>query len=634
MENSRRFAQDAPQAQQKRQAQRANRAQGAQDDKQPSKGSWKLLLKLLGRAKPSAGLIVTAVVLSLAGTLISLIIPMFTKKLVDGFDLSSLSFGQIATFAGVFILQAVVSGLSMYMLNVAGQRVVANLRDQLWKKLLKLPVSYYDSNRTGETISRMTNDTGVVKQLIAENFTGFLTGIISVVGSIVVLFYMDWQMTTVMLAVIPVAALFMVPLGRQMYLVSKGLQTETASFTATLTQVLSEIRLVKSMNAEPREYEAGEKGITGLFRFGRKEARIQAMIAPLMFLVVMMLLAVIVGYGGMRVSSGALSAGELVAFILYLMQIVMPLSQISTFFTQFKKTVGATERIVHILDAPEEDHDAGKPVERADQAIRFEQLSFGYKDGEPVLKELTFDVQPGTVTAIVGPSGGGKTTLFSLLERYYEPTGGSIKLGGDDIHAYSLRSWRKQIGYVSQESPLIAGTIRDNICYGMDRQVSQEELERAATMAYANHFIGELPDGFDTEVGERGIKLSGGQRQRIAIARALLRDPEILMLDEATSSLDSKSEVVVQEALANLMAGRTTLVIAHRLSTVVDADQIVFVEKGRLTGKGTHEELLGEHEMYREFATQQLRLQEKDAAVVSATAAAEAAANAAASTAT
>ena len=248
-----------------------------------SKGSWRLFLKLLKRTKPSVGLIMTAVLMSLAGTLISLIIPLFTKKLVDGFDVSSLSFGQIAVFGGCFILQAVVSGVSMYMLNVSGQRVVANLRDQLWRKLLRLPVSYYDNNRTGETISRMTNDTGVVKQLIAENFTGFLTGIISVIGSVVVLLYMDWQMTAVMLGVIPISALFMVPLGRQMYLVSKGLQTETASFTTTLTQVLSEIRLVKSMNAEPREYEAGEKGISSSFRFGRKEAKIQAMIAPLMF---------------------------------------------------------------------------------------------------------------------------------------------------------------------------------------------------------------------------------------------------------------------------------------------------------------------------------------------------------------
>lgn len=583
-----------------------------EEPKQAKAGSWRLFFKLLLRTKPSKALIATAVIMSLCGTLISLLIPLFTKKLVDGFNVSDLSFGQIATFGGIFILQAIVSGVSMYMLNVAGQRVVANLRDQLWRKLLKLPVDYYDRNRTGETISRMTNDTGVVKQLIAENFTGFLSGVIAVVGSVVVLFYMDWRMTSVMLGVIPVAALFMVPLGRQMYLVSKGLQSETASFTATLTQVLSEIRLVKAMNAEGREYAAGERGITSLFRFGRKEAKIQAMIAPLMFFVMMMLLVVIVGYGGMRVSSGALSAGELVAFILYLIQIVMPMSQISSFFTQFKKTVGATERIIHILDAPEEQADGGKIVLNADAPLKFERLSFGYGESEPVLKELSFAVSPGTVTAIVGPSGGGKTTLFSLIERFYEPTDGMIKLGEEAITSFSLSSWRKLIGYVSQESPLIAGTIRDNLCYGIDHEVDEASLIRAAEMAYAHKFIQELPKGYDTEVGERGIKLSGGQRQRIAIARALLRDPKILMLDEATSALDSKSEVVVQEALGNLMAGRTTLVIAHRLSTVVDADQIVFVEKGRITGVGTHAELLESHAMYGEFATQQLRLGERE----------------------
>ncbi|WP_308634254.1 ABC transporter ATP-binding protein [Paenibacillus silvisoli] len=579
---------------------------------QSEKGNWKQLLHLIRKTRPSTGLIVIAGTLGLIGTLISLVIPLFTKNLVDGFSLSHLSWQQIALLGAIFVLQAVASGFSMYLLNAIGQRVVANLRDKLWQKLLKLPISYYDNHRTGETISRMTNDTAIVKQLIAENLTSFLTGVISVIGSVAVLFYMDWQMTSVMLSVIPLAALFMAPLGRQMYLVSKGLQEETASFTTTLTQVLSEVRLVKSMNAEKREYAAGSKGISSLFKFGLKEARIQAMIAPLMFFVMMMLLVVIIGYGGMRVSSGALSAGELVAFILYLIQIVMPMTQITSFFTQFKKTVGATERIITILDSPEEDHESGKPVVKSEQTISVNNLSFHYSNGEPVLSGLDFRVEPGSVTAIVGPSGGGKTTLFSLLERYYEPSGGSITLGQEPIDSFNLRVWRSQFGYVSQESPLIAGTIRDNLCYGIDHDVSMERIVQAAEMAYAHGFISELPNGYDTEVGERGIKLSGGQRQRIAIARALLRDPKILMLDEATSSLDSKSEVVVQEALKNLMAGRTTLVIAHRLSTVVDADQILFIEKGRLTGSGTHAELLETHPMYLEFATQQLRLQEKE----------------------
>ncbi|COF45430.1 ABC transporter ATP-binding protein [Streptococcus pneumoniae] len=280
------------------------------------------------------------------------------------------------------------------------------------------------------------------------------------------------------------------------------------------------------------------------------------------------------------------------------------------FFTQFQKAIGATERISTILEYEVEDHETGVKVTNAKQPIVLENVHFEYNEEEQVLKNIDFTIESGKVTAIVGPSGSGKTTLFSLLERFYEPTSGAIKLGEESITSYSLESWRRQIGYVSQDSPLIDGTIRDNICYGVEGEVTDEEIEKVAAMAYVDAFIHDLPNGYATEVGERGVKLSGGQRQRIAIARALLRNPQILMLDEATSSLDSKSESVVQKALNNLMKGRTTLVIAHRLSTVVDADKIVFIEKGNLTGSGTHDELLQTHDMYREFATQQLKIKE------------------------
>jgi ATP-binding cassette subfamily B protein AbcA/BmrA len=329
-----------------------------------------------------------------------------------------------------------------------------------------------------------------------------------------------------------------------------------------------------------------------------------------MGVVIMTLMVVIIGYGGLRVSSGSITAGELVAFILYLIQIIMPLGQITAFFTQLQKAIGATERMVDILGQPEEVQDQGTLVPAEDFSIRLNNITFRYDNGEEIINDVNFYVPPGKVTALVGPSGSGKTTLFSLIERYYESQEGSITYGNHEISDFSLKSWRSQIGYVSQESPLMSGTIRENITYGLDREVSDEQLTAVARMAYADGFITELPDGFQTEVGERGMKLSGGQRQRIAIARALLRNPRILMLDEATSSLDSTSERVVQEALNNLMKGRTTLVIAHRLSTVVDADQIIFLDKGRITGSGTHEQLVANHELYREFAQQQLRYQE------------------------
>ncbi|MDF2925706.1 MAG: transporter ATP-binding protein [Paenibacillaceae bacterium] len=569
-------------------------------------------LKLLRQAEFSRPMLVVAILMSVAGTLAGLVVPMFTKNLVDGFSMSSMSWGHMTGIGLLFLMQAVISGLAVYMLNRVGQHLVASLRERLWTKLLRLPVAYYDSHQTGETISRLTSDTAVVKGLISEHMSGFLNGIISIVGSVAVLLYLDWRMSLMLLIVIPLSFAIMGPLGRQMYRISKGMQDENARFTAVLNRVLSEIRLVKASNAEKAEFENGRQGIISLFRYGLKEAKVQAVVYPVMSVVMMLLMVVIIGYGGMRVSSGALSAGGLVAFILYLMQILLPISQITQFVTQLQKAIGATETMIATLALEEEDRATGAPVADAARPIRLDRVSFAYKEGEPVLREVSIAMNPGKVTAIVGPSGSGKTTLFSLLERFYEPVEGAILLGEERVDGYSLASWRGRIGYVSQESPVISGTIRDNLGYGLEREATQEEVEHAARMAYADGFIGELPDGYDTEVGERGIKLSGGQRQRIAIARALLRDPAVLMLDEATSSLDSKSEIEVQKALSNLMQGRTTLVIAHRLSTVVNADQIIFLDKGIVTGTGTHEELVQTHALYREFAAHQLRMQDQE----------------------
>ncbi|MEC1620600.1 ABC transporter ATP-binding protein [Bacillus mojavensis] len=575
---------------------------------QQPKRKFKAFFALVKQTNPSYGKLAFALILSIVTTLVSLLIPLLTKQLVDGFSMSALSGTQIGLIALVFLIQAALSAYATYALNYSGQKIISGLRDLLWKKLIKLPVSYFDTNASGETVSRVTNDTMVVKELITSHISGFITGIISVIGSLTILFIMNWKLTLLVLVVVPLAALILVPIGQKMFSISRETQDETARFTGVLNQILPEIRLVKASNAEEVEYRRGKLGISSLFQLGVREAKVQSLVGPLISLVLMAALVAVIGYGGMQVSSGELTAGALVAFILYLFQIIMPMGQITTFFTQLQKSIGATERMIEILAEEEEDTVTGNQIDNAHLPIRLDHVSFGYNAEQLILKDISAVIEAGKVTAIVGPSGGGKTTLFKLLERFYSPTEGTIRLGDEPVDTYSLESWRQRIGYVSQESPLMSGTIRDNICYGLEREVTDADIEKAAEMAYALNFIQELPNQLDTEVGERGIMLSGGQRQRIAIARALLRDPSILMLDEATSSLDSQSEKSVQQALEVLMEGRTTIVIAHRLSTVVDADQLLFVEKGEITGRGTHHELMASHDLYRDFAEQQLKM--------------------------
>ncbi|WP_368505351.1 ABC transporter ATP-binding protein [Alkalihalophilus sp. As8PL] len=545
---------------------------------------------------------------SLITTLVGLSIPLLTRELVDGFSVDSISVVLIVILGVVFILQAVIDGLSMYLLAYVGQKIVAKLREKMWFKLLRLPVNYFDKKTSGESVSRVVNDTGIVKDLISQHFPNFISGIITIIGALIILFIMDWKMTLLMFISVPVTAAILIPLGRKMAKISRGLQDETATFTGSVQQTLSEIRLMKASNAEKMEEAKGLTGINTLLGFGLRESRIFAMIGPLIYLVIMVVIVMIIGYGGIRVAEGTMTTGSLVAFLLYLFQIIFPITSFTMFFTQLQKAKGATERIIDILEIPLEEGQKGINTDITNQPIHVENLSFGYSEDEPVLNGVTFDVEPGEMVAFAGPSGGGKTTMFGLLERFYEPTSGEIRIGHTPIKELSMASWRRQIGYVSQDSPMMAGTIRENFCYGLEDAdtISDERLWEVAKMAYADEFIQDFPEQLNSEVGERGVKLSGGQRQRIAIARAFLRNPKILMMDEATASLDSQSEGIVQQALTRLMEGRTTFVIAHRLSTIVHADKIIFIEKGKITGIGTHQELVNSHDLYREFAEQQL----------------------------
>ncbi len=577
------------------------------NEKQEKQG-LKPFISLVLSTKLPKGALIFGLIGSVITMLVGLSIPLLTGKLVDGFSFESLSIALMIIIFSVFILQAVVDGVSTYLLSVVGQKIVASLREMMWFKLIRLPVSYFDKHASGESVSRVVNDTGIVKNLISQQFPQFITGLITIVGALVILMIMDWKMTLLMLVAVPVTFLIMMPLGSRMAKVSKGLQDETATFTGEIQQTLSEARLMKSSTAEQIEKARGLKGINRMYDYGLKEAKIFALIGPFMYTVMMLVIVVIIGYGGIRVAEGSMSTGSLVAFLLYLFQIIYPVTSFAMFFTELQKGKGATERIIEILEVSEETGQDGIEKDITSQPVHVSNISFAYQEGEPVLQNISFEAQPGEMIAFAGPSGGGKTSLFGLLERYYEPTDGEIRIGDTPIDQLSMKSWRSQIGYVSQESAMMAGTIRENLTYGLHNadSVSDEHLWKVAEMAYADQFIKTFTNGLDTEVGERGVKLSGGQRQRINIARAFLRDPKILMLDEATASLDSQSEHAVQEALSRLMEGRTTFVIAHRLSTIVDADKIIFIEKGKLTGMGTHLELIETHELYRKFAEQQL----------------------------
>lgn len=556
---------------------------------------------------PKAALF-TGLAASIITTLAGLVVPLLTKNLVDGFSVEAISVPLVIAIGAAFIIQALISGISIYLLSYVGQKVVARLRERMWSKLIRMPVRYFDKQSSGETVSRIVNDTSIVKELITNHFPNFATGIISIIGAVVILLVMDWKMTLLMLISVPLTLAIMMPLGRKMAKIARGLQDETAIFTGHITQTLGEIRLMKASTAEKIEEDNGYNGIDKLFNFGLKEARIFALIGPVMQLMIMVVIVIIIAYGGMRVVNGTMSTGALIAFLLYLFQIIMPITSFAMFFTQLQRAKGATERIIEILDQPLEEGQDGIETDISNLPITIDDVSFAYSEEEPVIEGVSLDAQPGQMVAFVGPSGGGKTTMFGLIERFYEPTKGEIRIGDTPIQQLSLNSWRNQIGYVSQESAMMAGTIRENLFYGLENgdQIPDERLWEVAKMAYADQFIADFPKGLNTEVGERGVKLSGGQRQRIAIARAFLRDPKILMMDEATASLDSQSEGIVQQALTRLMVGRTTFVIAHRLSTIVNADKIIFIEKGRVTGIGTHQELIQTHELYREFAEQQL----------------------------
>lgn len=566
--------------------------------------TWQAFLRLFRVAKPPKQLFIGAVLISLVQAMASLAIPLILQRVVDNWSDAVLDARLVAIFVVAFLIQVVSSAISIYWLHIVGQRVVANLRTTLWEHLVALPIPFYDGVKSGDLVSRLNNDTTTLQQLLSEQSVRLLTSFVSVIGAVGILFTLDWQMTLVILFSVPTTLVIVIPLGRKLRTIAKKTQHELGGLSGFFAELLGEIRLVKSQATEREEVAEGSRRIERLFDYGVKEGRIQAILIPLLNVTLTAMLIAILGFGAYRVSTGALSTGALLAFMLYLFQIITPLITMTEFITRLQKARGATERISELL-AVEPERYAAATENIQQSTLTFEDVTFRY-DEQPVIDAISMTVPFGATTAIVGRSGAGKTTLFALVEQFYVPSSGRILYGDRDIESYGRDSWRQVIGYVAQDSPVLSGTVRQNILYGLKRDATETEIQNACEMANAWSFIEVMPNGLETEIGERGVRLSGGQRQRLAIARALLRDPQILLLDEATSSLDSESERVVQEALDRLMRGRTTLVIAHRLSTVQHADQIIVLENGGISGLGTHKTLLQENELYERLVKQQL----------------------------
>jgi subfamily B ATP-binding cassette protein MsbA len=495
---------------------------------------------------------------------------------------------------GIAVLKAIFSYGQTYLMNYVGNRVITDIRQNLFDRLMRLPVGFHDANTSGRLVSRVVNDVSVMANAVSSVLKDMFLNGLTFLAMLGVIFYQNWQLAGLSLIVIPLAAITTIRMGKRLRKLATRGQERMGDMASTIQETLAGIRIVKAFGREEAEAERFRANNQAFLSTTLKSNQVWSIGSSYMEVIGVLGVAVIIWYGGYLVIQGAMTPGAFFSFLTAMFMAYTPIRKLSGSNNSIQQALAAAERVFEVLDlATEQDVERGRlELPRITRSVEFQDVTFHYQGhGVPAVADIDLSIRAGEMVALVGSSGSGKTTLVNLLPRFYEPTIGRILIDGVDIQSYSLKSLRAQIGIVSQDVVLFDDMIRNNIAFGRPG-ATDKEIMQAAHLAYAHDFIQRLPHAYQTLVGERGVKLSGGERQRIAIARAILRDPPLLILDEATSALDTESERVVQQALGNLMKDRTTLVIAHRLSTIQRADRIVVLDRGTIAEVGTHEELL------------------------------------------